>query len=185
MFFIPGWLIALLTFPGVMVHELAHQFFCDLSHVPVYKVCYFQRGNPSGYVIHASTADLRANLLISVGPLLVNTFLCAALASPGMISVMLRAQHTPFVHFFLIWLGVSIGMHAIPSNQDIRNFVEALKQSRHAANRLMLGVAKVFSVFFLIANLLRAVWLDFFYALLVAGLLPWIVTGISPLRVLE
>lgn len=28
MFFIPGQLIALVTFPGVIVHELAHQLFC-------------------------------------------------------------------------------------------------------------------------------------------------------------
>lgn len=80
MFFIPGWLIALITFPGVMVHELAHHFFCDLSRVPVFRICYYRVGNPAGYVIHGKTADLRANLLISVGPLFVNIIPCSSQA---------------------------------------------------------------------------------------------------------
>lgn len=33
---IPGFLISLVTFPGVMVHELAHLVFCKLTNTPVY-----------------------------------------------------------------------------------------------------------------------------------------------------
>lgn len=36
MFFVPGPVIAAVTFPGVIVHEAAHRFFCDLGGVPVY-----------------------------------------------------------------------------------------------------------------------------------------------------
>ena len=42
MFVIPGFIISLVTFPGVIVHELAHQIFCMLMKVPVYDVKYFQ-----------------------------------------------------------------------------------------------------------------------------------------------
>ena len=50
---IPGWLISLVTFPGVVVHEAAHRFFCDVTDTPVYEVSYFRpRGKPAGYVIH-------------------------------------------------------------------------------------------------------------------------------------
>lgn len=49
---IPGFLISIVTFPGVIVHEMAHQIFCRLCGVAVFDVCYFRFGNPSGYVVH-------------------------------------------------------------------------------------------------------------------------------------
>lgn len=41
MLFIPGVIISIITFPGVIVHELAHQIFCYLMKIPVYEVKYF------------------------------------------------------------------------------------------------------------------------------------------------
>jgi hypothetical protein len=116
MFFIPGFVIALVTFPGVIVHEAAHRFFCDLAGVPVYKVCYFRIGNPSGYVIHGLTKSLRANFLITVGPLIVNTLLCAVISFPLATSLPLNVTDVPGVFVLLGWLGISIGMHAFPSS---------------------------------------------------------------------
>lgn len=49
---IPGFLISILTFPGVIVHEIAHQLFCRICGVAVLDVCYFKAGNPAGYVVH-------------------------------------------------------------------------------------------------------------------------------------
>ena len=37
-------LTSLLTFPGVVSHEFAHKFFCDLFEIKVRKVCYFRFG---------------------------------------------------------------------------------------------------------------------------------------------
>ncbi len=51
---IPGVLISLVTFPGVVIHELAHQLFCMLCGLKVYEVKYFQINNPNGYVIYQS-----------------------------------------------------------------------------------------------------------------------------------
>jgi len=53
------WLIALVTFPGIILHEWAHKFFCDRTGVPVYKTCYFRLGNPAGYVYPRSDRQLR------------------------------------------------------------------------------------------------------------------------------
>jgi hypothetical protein len=44
---IPGQLIALLTFPGVIVHELGHQLMCRFLRVAVLDVCYFRVGRPA------------------------------------------------------------------------------------------------------------------------------------------
>jgi len=67
MFFIPGPVIAALTFPGVIVHEMAHQLFCRLFRVAVLDVCYFRFGNPAGYVI-PSTGDAKTLRTAVSGP---------------------------------------------------------------------------------------------------------------------
>ena len=171
MFIIPGWLIAYLTFPGVIVHEAAHKFFCDLANVPVFSVCYFQKGTPSGYVIHATTSSLRANLLISIGPLIVNTLLCALLCFTPAVVNQLDEAKSPFVFFLLGWLGISIGMHAFPSSQDMNNFSDAVKRSeRHDWLR---SVAVLFNLFIRLANLLRIIWFDLVYALAVGAAVPF------------
>jgi hypothetical protein len=48
MFFIPGQLISLLSFPGIIVHEFAHLIFCRLRKVAILDVCYFRFDNPAG-----------------------------------------------------------------------------------------------------------------------------------------
>lgn len=39
---IPGFVISVMTFPGVIIHELAHQLFCMICGLEVYEVKYFQ-----------------------------------------------------------------------------------------------------------------------------------------------
>ncbi len=70
MFFIPGQLISIITFPGVIVHEYAHQLFCKITKTVVLDVCYFRVGNPAGYVVHENPRKLSSHLLIDIGPFL-------------------------------------------------------------------------------------------------------------------
>jgi hypothetical protein len=120
MFFIPGPLIALITFPGVIVHELAHQWFCRLFGVAVLDVCYFRFGNPAGYVIHEHPTRDYQQILIGIGPFLVNSVLGVLIALPGAIPALQFSSGTP-VDYFLVWLGVSIAMHAFPSTGDAKS----------------------------------------------------------------
>jgi hypothetical protein len=173
MFFIPGELISLITFPGVIVHEAAHRFFCDLAKVEVYEVAYFRVGNPAGYVIHGPTKDLKSALLISIGPLIVNTTLCALLTFSAMFPiVILEVEKYNFVFKVLIWLGFSIGMHAFPSNHDIENFIQEVKTVRGWG--ILLICAKLFAVLLRIANCLRIIWFDAIYAFGISMFLPWL-----------
>jgi Putative zincin peptidase len=68
MFFIPSIIITVITFPGIIVHELAHQLFCRLYKVPVFKVVYFQVESPNGYVIHEKPESKLQTVMISIGP---------------------------------------------------------------------------------------------------------------------
>ena len=170
MFFIPGRLIALLTFPGVIVHEAAHRFFCDLARVPVFEVCYFRFGNPAGYVVHGEADRLRSSFLIAIGPLIVNTILCALICFTPLIASNLDVERLPVVFFVLLWLGISIGMHAFPSATDARGFSDAVRASR--GRGVPYWVAKAFEALVRLANALRVIWFDFFYAVAVAWILP-------------
>lgn len=177
MFFIPGWLIALATFPGVICHEAAHKLFCDLSGTPVYDACYIRLGNPAGYVIHGPTKNLKSAFLISVGPLIVNTMLCSVITFAAAIPVfILQVAHATLLSILLLWVGMSLGMHAFPSNVDMDGFRSfAHNTQTHGLVRL---AAVFFSGLFRIANALRVIWFDLIYAFAIASFLPWLVFGL-------
>ncbi|MBK7945022.1 MAG: DUF3267 domain-containing protein [Flavobacteriales bacterium] len=112
MFFIPGFVIAAVTFPGVIVHEAAHMFFCRLRKVAVFEAVFFQFGDPAGYVTHERTEDFNSTFLISMGPFFINTLLCLLICFPAYLPMSFFHQSDP-LNLLLMWLGLSIGMHAI------------------------------------------------------------------------
>ncbi len=169
--FIPGFLISILTFPGVIVHEIAHRLSADFLKVPVYAVCYFRVGNPAGYVVHAPVKTVRDALLISVMPLVTNTALCALITFSAVFPIfILKAEQYNFVFIVIAWIGISIGMHAFPSNDDMVALVDQVKA--HKSGGFTLWIARIFSWVFKIANALRVVWFDAIYAIGVSLLLP-------------
>jgi Putative zincin peptidase len=103
-------------------HELAHQLFCRRFRIPVLNVCYFRFGNPAGFVIHEPATKSYQSVLISVGPFLVNTIIGAIFSFPAAIPV-IRFGAGDLLDYFLIWLGVSIAMHAIPSTGDAKSMM--------------------------------------------------------------
>ncbi len=175
MFFIPGEIIAALTFPGVIVHEFAHMFFCKLRNVPVFDAVYFQLKNPSGYVIHERTENFTTTFLVSMGPFFVNTLLCLFICLPAYMPVKFFELDHMF-SYFLIWLGVSIGMHAIPSNQDAQNVYEQAKDRAKKGNLLaiisfpLVGMIYVF-------NFLRFFWIDVIYGVAIGVGIPSLIFG--------
>jgi Putative zincin peptidase len=167
---IPGILITLLTFPGVIVHESAHMLFCRLRGVAVFDVCFFRLGNPCGYVSHERVKDFTSQFLVSVGPFIVNSLLCILFCLPASAPVRLFGQTDP-VSYFFIWLGVSIGMHAFPSTGDAQNLWREAKQASRQGNVLaMLSFPLVVVIY--AANLGRFFWLDYLYGAALGLALP-------------
>lgn len=171
MFFIPGFIISIVTFPGVIIHELGHYIFCRIRKVPVYDVKFFQVNlNTAGYVIHKEPEDFTSVLLISIGPLLVNTILCLIVAAPVAVPYYLFGESNMLIYFYL-WLGLSIGMHSFPSTQDADNLWERAK--KEAKNKNILAIISMpLCVLIFIANLLKVIWFDAIYAFAVSILLP-------------
>lgn len=171
MFFIPGFLISIVTFPGVIVHELAHQVFCRIMDVPVFEVKYFQVKNPCGYVIHEPTSRPLANFIISIGPFLINTLLGCIILFPAAIEVVeFRSFHNP-ISLLSAWLGISILMHAFPSTGDAQVLVASILKNKQVNLVAKILTAPVIGLIYLGA-IGSIFWLDLGYALLVGMLLP-------------
>lgn len=169
MFFIPGWLISLITFPGVIVHEIAHQFFCRISNVAVFDVKYFQLKNPVGYVLHEHPQKTYQHILIGLGPLFVNTILGALIAFPAIMPTMTFGTSDP-IDMLLIWLGFSIAMHSFPSTGDAKSIWESVMKPNVNIGYKLFAIPVVGLLY--LGALGSIVWLDAIYGIGVVVTLP-------------
>ncbi len=169
--FVPGVIISIVTFPGVIVHELAHQLFCRLFKVPVFEVCYFRTQNPVGYVIHEQASKHWQAVFISIGPFFVNTLLGFLIAFP--VAIQQKFDVTGPLDFVLIYLGVSIAMHAFPSTGDAASlWGQVNKKENPLITRIL--VAPIVGFIYLGA-LGSFFWLDAAYGAAVALGVPWLI----------
>lgn len=172
---IPGKLMSLITFPGIVVHEIAHRLFAELLGVPVYSIKYFQiNDKASGYVEHGEIKSTWQAFWICVGPFIINSALCIVLTLPfAYYFILLDGKESNLIVYVLGWLGLSIGMHAFPSNPDMKSF------SHHAfklrANILIKLVALFLQALVFLSNLLRIIWFDLVYAVGISVIIPLII----------
>ncbi len=178
MFFIPGQLIGLLTFPGVIVHELAHQICCRICNIPVFEVKYFQFSNPCGYVIHEKCDNPWKNLLTAAGPFLVNTVLGMIITMPAYLQLFVFGDIESTVssplgllQIFLLWVGFSVLMHAFPSTGDARSLVASVLKNQDVSLIAKIITAPIVGLIYLGA-LGSVVWLDLAYAVAISMLGP-------------
>lgn len=148
-------LYALLTAPGVMVHELAHAFFCVFVRVKIFKICLFRFGNPAGYVNHAQPTKFWQSFLISFGPLIVNSLLTVFLFS------LIQSPYFAWPVIVYGWLAIAVGLHAIPSTGDAKSLFQAANH-RLWHNPLVI-IAYPFILVLYILNLLKRLHIDIVY----------------------
>jgi hypothetical protein len=171
---IPGILISLATFPGVMVHELGHLLLCRFTGTPVDKVCYFRFGNPAGYVIHEKPSSIWKHILIGFGPLIVNStfgFLLGLLAA----RCFLHPEGWQVAGVVWSWLAVSIGMHSFPSTGDAKSLWHALWREKSPALARLVGTPLVVAIY--VGAIGSIFWLDLIYGAFVAWGMPYVVLG--------
>ena len=168
--FVPGPIVALLTFPGVILHEAAHLFFCKLFGLQVYDVRLLRLGNPAGYVIHGKTDNFAALFFVSIGPFVFNTALCVLFCTSAWFSLQGPKASRPLAYFFY-WLGLSIGMHAIPSTADLSNLWAMTPAKARQGNVLAILSLPLVAMLYVV-NLGRVVWADLAYGIAVGILGP-------------
>ncbi len=170
MFFIPGFVISILTFPGVILHEAEHQFFCRVNNLAVFDVCYFRIGNPAGYVVHEGTNDFIKSFMVSMGPFFVNSLFCVIFCSAAFIPVWELEASDPLAYFFY-WLGLSIGMHAFPSTQDMKGIWSLMPAEAKKFNLLAILSYPIVGLVYVL-NFARIVWADLGYGIAIGILAP-------------
>ncbi len=161
-------LIRFVTLPGVMTQLLALRLMCDLTGVRVYAVDY-----AGGTLEHGPTGGPGRALVLTVGPLIINTLFCSILTFPTALSIMVNSQ-TGFSGLGMLsaWLGISCGVHAFPSSDVTRSLLDA---AGPGARRSLLGyVQRACSGLFAVIIALRVVWIDVVYAVAIAGVGPWL-----------
>ena len=168
-FLLAGLVVSIVTFPGVIVHELAHVLFCRVARVAVFDVCYFRIGRTAGYVLHEPPPSPGHALLIAIGPLLVNTLLGALIALPAAIPVLRLDTSSPF-DYLSLWLGVSIAMHAFPSTEDAKRLWRSVVAGN--ADYAWKLVAAPLAILSYVGAIGRFFWLDLAYGVAVALFLP-------------
>lgn len=162
-----GLLIPILTFPGVIVHEYAHYKMCHWRDVSVHDVVFFQFGNPAGYVAHGEPDRYADALAISGAPFVINSALAIGLFGVTFGTRMVAGEPggiTGIVSPLTIWLGVSVGMHAIPSSADASSLWELAKTHWRDSVLGLLGFPIAALIY--LANLLNFLWFDLIYAAL-------------------
>lgn len=175
-FVIPGALIALLTFPGVILHEISHRFFCDINNVPVYDINYFCfDSDRSGYVIHAHTDSFWKRFFISFGPLIINSLVFIIFMIPLGIKYFfgkdfLATSYSEldlFLMMILTWIGISCGFHSIPSNNDVDGLSDAAESTLQKILSFMLtGIVHIFNIKGI------SFWIRIIYIYLVSMIVP-------------
>jgi hypothetical protein len=170
MFFIPGWLVSLFTFPGVIVHEAGHFLFCRIFKLAILDVCFFRVGNPAGYVTHERTERFVPAFFVAMGPFVTNTVLCIVFCSAAFLPVWELEVVDPLAYFFY-WLGLSIGMHAFPSTEDLTSLWHLAPSAARRGNPLALISFPLVAVLYVL-NFLRIIWADLGYGIAVGILGP-------------
>ncbi len=164
MFF--AYLYALITAPGVAMHELGHALFCWLSGVKIHKIKLFQFGQVAGYVRHDDPQYFYQHILVSFGPLIVNTIVAM---------VLFAGIKMPYVDYHTAvygWLAIAIGLHAIPSTGDAEALWRATGRRFWHNPLVVVALPLVVALYFL--NLLKRWHIHFLYTGFLALLAYWL-----------
>jgi hypothetical protein len=147
---------AILTAPGVIIHELAHVLFCLLGGVKIHKINLFRLQKVAGYVVHEEPRRFMSSWLISFGPLIVNSYL----------AMFCFAQIRPAYNWWdllFLYLGLAIALQAIPSTGDAESLWLIAKRT-FWKNPLVLLLFPLVLVLYLL-NLLKRFYFDWVYAI--------------------
>lgn len=166
---IPGFLIALATFPGVIVHEFGHELACRLTGTRIFEVCYFRLGNPAGYVMHEPPTSVWKHMFIGVGPFIANTIIGFLIGIFASRSAMHSGDAKPF-GMLITWLAVSIAMHSFPSTGDAKSIWRSVWAKGSPILSKIIGTPLVGLIY--LGAVASIFWLDLGYGILIAWGIP-------------
>lgn len=101
---IPGFVISVMTFPGVIIHELAHQLFCMICGLEVYEVKYFQMNidysNPLNLILGWLGISILMHSFPSTGD--AKVMVARILKNPD-VSILWKVLAAPFIGIIYVF----------------------------------------------------------------------------------
>ena len=74
--------------------------------------------------MHENSENFTAQFFVSIGPFIISTVLCLVFCAAAFLPVR-ELKVVDALAYFFYWLGISIGMHAIPSTVDLSHLWKA------------------------------------------------------------
>lgn len=173
--YIPDIIISIATFPGIIIHRISQLLFCRISRIAVSDVGHFKSSNPRGYIVHEQPKDIYQLILLTIGPFLFNTLLGAFIAVSSSIPILERGSDNP-MDYLLLWLGISIAMHAFPNRKNIKNIWSIMKSE--TSSILTKVICFPFVLVIYIFSIGSYIWLDLVYGYCVVLFIPKLVLKI-------
>lgn len=154
------YIVRYLTLPGIIMHEWSHKRMCSLFGVAVSKTAYITFNKEEmGYVVHAEPKTYISTLMISMGPLIINSIIVFF-----MVGTLTRVSQNSFMFYVVLWLAFSLGVHAVPSNKDIQNIFSATKHPKGVLGFILGIILLPFIGIVWCIDKLKKYWFDIFYA---------------------
>ncbi len=152
----------LLLSPGVIVHELAHWLFCIIFDVKVYKVKLFRFSEIAGYVEHEEATNIFSAFFVSFGPLFLNSFIAFVLFQQ------FDLDFLDYKKMLFLYLGISIALSAIPSDEDGNVFGNYIKH-KVKSNFLFFPLFIFFPLTWILkfANFLKKIYFDYIFTFII------------------
>jgi len=132
-----GIFLTALTFPGVMVREAAHLMFVRMMKLAIFDVRFLELAPPFGHVQHEHANHFGAALLETLGPFAINSGLCMLFCWAVFLPVWELRIFDPLAYLFY-WLGLSMGVHALPGTADIKHLWKLTPAAARRGNVLAL-----------------------------------------------
>jgi hypothetical protein len=165
-----GAILVAVTFPGVIVREGAHLFFCRSFHLAIFEVRFLGLKRPFGHVQHERARSFGAALAETLGPFCLNAGLCVMFATAAFLPVWELKIYDPLAYVFY-WLGFSFGVHAFPARADLRHLWELTPAAAGRGNVLAVLAYPLVALLYLI-DFARPFWADALFGVALAALAP-------------
>lgn len=168
-----GRLILVTTFPGIIVQTIAKNLSCRITQTRVQEIGYLRLTAPYGYVVHDPPSSAWKQMLIGIGPFVVNTLVGLAL---GLIASR-QILHTGNIYHNIafMWLAVSVAMHSFPSITDANKILHSARSADTPPLARYIGIPLAATIYLGAAG--SVFWLDLAYGAVIGLALPEMILG--------
>ncbi len=149
-----GYLVRIVTFPGLILDALINKATCNFLNIKVLKVNYLSVG-ASEAVVHEKPERYSTVFSIAIIPFVAISLIAIFIFYIG-------KNLTPAIGLLCIWLGISVAAHAFP-NTKIGGLLwsMSIKEIKEGNYLAIIGLPLVIVIF--VARILHVLWLDIIY----------------------